>query len=109
MSIWSDVTHDPARAQEAISELERVAAHLEGLTESRANLAREALVEWHGARREAVKQALLELLDRSEELVRELRLAATRITEETELAAAEQRRRERLRETFGSPAVSPVP
>ena len=109
MSIWSDVTHNPARAQDAIDELERAAAHLEGLTESRANLARGALADWHGARRETVEQALIELLDHSGELVQQLRRTAARIAEETELAATEQRRRERLRETFGSPAVSPAP
>lgn len=109
MSIWSDVTHDPARAQEAIDELERVAAHLEGLTESRASLAREALVDWHGAWREEVEQTLTDLLGRSEELVQQLRRTAARIAEETELAAAEQQRRERLRELLGSPAVGATP
>jgi hypothetical protein len=56
MTIWSDITHDPARAQDAIDQLERAAAHLEGLTESRATLARQALIDWHGARRETVEQ-----------------------------------------------------
>ena len=105
MSIWNDVTHNPSRARDAIDELERAAAHLEGLTDSRASLAREALIGWHGARREAVEQALTELLDRSAELVQQLRRTAARIAEETELALAEQRRRERLRETITRPTV----
>jgi hypothetical protein len=105
MSIWSDVTHSPHRAQEAIDELERVAAHLEGLTESRAELAREALIDWHGARRDEVEQRLTELVERSGELVVQLRRAAVRIAEETDLADATQQRRERLRETITRPKV----
>jgi hypothetical protein len=106
MSIWSDVVHDPARAQEAIDELERSAAHLEGLTEARANLARQALIDWHGARRETVEHAVTDLLDRSDELVWQLRRTAASIAEETELAIDEQRRRERLRETIARPTAA---
>ena len=109
MSIWSDVTHSPARAHEAIDALSRVAAHLEGLSDSRAKLARDALADWHGARRKAVEDRLIELLDHSEDLIQQLRRTADRIAEETELAVVEQRRRERLRETLGSPAVGVAP
>ena len=97
MSIWADVTHDPAAAQEAIEALHQVASHLEGLTASRHDLARQAFVDWHGARRDEVQGVLDLLLAHSEDLVARLRRTADRIAEETELATAEQRRRERLR------------
>lgn len=102
MGIWDDVTHDPVAAQEATDELERVAAHLEALTEARRALAREATVDWQGAGRVSFDADLGALLVDSHELVARLRATAVRIDEETELAAAEQRRRERLRELWAT-------
>lgn len=109
MDIWSDVAHSPAMAQEAIAELERVASHLDGLTQARATLGRQATVGWHGALREDYEQTLAELLDRSEDVIDRLRRTADRIAEETELAALEQRRRERLRQPLGTSTLSVQP
>lgn len=102
MGIWDDITHDHLAAQEATDELERVAAHLEALTDARRVLARDATVDWQGAGRASFDADLRALLVDSHELVARLRATAARIDEETELAAAEQRRREHLREQWAS-------
>lgn len=107
VGIWADITHDPLAAQDAADELDRVAAHLQGLTDARRWLAREATIDWQGAGRVAFDADLDALLARSDDLVRRLRATAVRIAEETELAAAEQRRREHLRELWATGRLIP--
>ena len=97
MSIWQDVAHDPGLAAEAIDELERTAAHLDGLTRARRRVAEQATTDWHGVGRQEFDQHLTLLLHASSQLVADLRQAADRIADETEQATSEQRRRERAR------------
>lgn len=100
MSIWTDVTHNPVAAQEAIDELHRLATHLEALTEARTSLADQATRHWEGARRSEFDDALDRLVEHSGELIVRLRRAAVRIAEEGDAATMEQQRRERLRQRW---------
>jgi hypothetical protein len=97
MSIWRDITHDAALARDAIDELERLASHIEGLTDARQRLAEQAMAEWRGGRRMQFDHEFALLQRDSASVIVELRRTATRIAAETEQACAEQRRRERAR------------
>lgn len=108
MSIWQDVEHDAGLAAEAIDELERLASHLDGLTRARHQLADDATADWHGLGRERFDHEVGQLLLGSLELTLELRRAAARIAEETEQAAAEQRRRARARALLADKESTPA-
>lgn len=91
---WNNVHWDHGAANEAASALRRAAERLDVTSEQRAQVAKDAVVEWRGRNREIFDGQLSQIQGRSRDLATELRGYASRINAASDRAREEQARRE---------------